>query len=113
MVLLTLLALARPSAAAPLPVFESATYFGGAGNESGAALAISGSDLYVVGDVWLCGGQSNMEDVVENVYHGDTEVASANHAAIRLLTIPVNAVPKSSREFPRINEYNAWTKRYE
>ena len=67
----------------------------------------------LVGDVWVLGGQSNMEDVLESVYHGDVEVASANHPAIRLLTIPVNAGPKPLAEFPRINEYNAWTRHHE
>lgn len=67
----------------------------------------------VVGDVWLCGGQSNMEDVLEGVYHGDVEVASANFPQIRLLTIPVNAGPEPLSDFPRIDEFNAWTNRTE
>jgi sialate O-acetylesterase len=49
----------------------------------------------VVGDVWLCGGQSNMEDVLEDIYHGDTEVISANHPNIRLITIPQVASPRA------------------
>ena len=61
----------------------------------------------LVGDVWILGGQSNMEDVLENVYHGDVEVASAHFPAIRLITIPVCASPKPVDGFPRINEFNA------
>jgi len=70
-------------------------------------------DNVLVGDVWILGGQSNMEDVLESVYHGDVEVASANFPKLRLITIPVCASPKPVDDFPRINEYNAWTSRYE
>ena len=70
-------------------------------------------DNVLVGDVWILGGQSNMEDVLESVYHGDVEVASANFAEIRLMTIPQRASPKPLADFPRINEFNAWTNRYE
>ena len=54
----------------------------------------------VVGDVWLCGGQSNMEDVLEDIYHGDTEVVSANHPNIRLMTVPQVAAPVRYRDNP-------------
>ena len=50
-------------------------------------------DGVVLGDVWLLGGQSNMEDVLESIYHGDVEVASANFPNIRLMTIPTAASP--------------------
>ncbi|NQU25487.1 MAG: hypothetical protein HQ567_29740 [Candidatus Nealsonbacteria bacterium] len=67
----------------------------------------------LVGDVWVLGGQSNMEDTISYVYHGDVEVASANLPAIRLLTIPVGATPKPQTDFPRIDEFNAWTNQTE
>ena len=67
----------------------------------------------IIGDVWILGGQSNMEDELENVYHGDMEVASANHPNIRLMTIPQEASPQPLSNFARINEYNSWTGRYE
>jgi sialate O-acetylesterase len=70
-------------------------------------------DNVLVGDVWILGGQSNMEDVLESVYHGDVEVASANFPDLRLMTVPVCASPKPVADFPRINEFNAWTSRYE
>jgi sialate O-acetylesterase len=47
----------------------------------------------VVGDVWLCSGQSNMEFTVDDggdtyrVDHADTEVASANFPMIRQLKV--------------------------
>ncbi|MHC4165878.1 MAG: hypothetical protein ACYSWQ_02850, partial [Planctomycetota bacterium] len=67
----------------------------------------------VVGDIWLCGGQSNMEDVLESIYHGDTEVVSANHPNIRLMTVPQVAAPEALADIERINEYNSWTRRHE
>jgi len=63
----------------------------------------------LVGDVWVLGGQSNMEDTISNIYHGDVEIASANHPSIRLLTIPVCANPTPRPDFPRIDEFNSWT----
>ncbi|MED5585033.1 MAG: sialate O-acetylesterase [Verrucomicrobiota bacterium] len=70
-------------------------------------------DNILVGDVWLLGGQSNMEDVLESIYHGDTEVISANFPAIRLMTIPQQATAKPEQDIKRINEFNGWTNRYE
>lgn len=67
----------------------------------------------LVGDVWLLGGQSNMEDTLDSIYHGDVEVLSAHHSAIRLMTIPVAALPKPTTDFLRTNEHNAWTGRHE
>ncbi len=70
-------------------------------------------DGILFGDVWLLGGQSNMEDVLESIYHGDTEVISANHPNIRLMTIPAKATPEPQADIERINEFNAWTRRHE
>ncbi|NRB26545.1 MAG: hypothetical protein HRU37_02565 [Roseibacillus sp.] len=70
-------------------------------------------DNILVGDVWVCGGQSNMEDVISYVYHGDMEVASANHPMIRLLTVPQEANPSAFRDMDRLNEFNSWERRHE
>lgn len=70
-------------------------------------------DNIVIGDVWLLGGQSNMEDVLEDIYHGDTEVAAANYPLIRLMTVPQVAGNQPLHEMSRINEFNSWTNRYE
>lgn len=51
---------------------------------SGATQRVS--DL-LVGDVWLCSGQSNMEFGVERALNGPGEIASANDPQIRLMTI--------------------------
>ncbi len=70
-------------------------------------------DNIVVGDVWICGGQSNMEDDISYVYHGDMEVSSANHPMIRLMTIPQQASPTAFTDMERLNEFNSWTRRHE
>lgn len=46
----------------------------------------------LIGDVWVCSGQSNMEMNLrpgpEAVYHVEAEVAAAEYPQVRLLTIP-------------------------
>jgi sialate O-acetylesterase len=67
----------------------------------------------LVGDVWLLGGQSNMEFDLARIYHGDTEIASANFSNIRLMTIPRAAGSEPLKDFERINEYDSWYDRYD
>lgn len=67
----------------------------------------------LVGDVWLLGGQSNMEFDLDRVYNGDLEVASANFNNIRLMTIPKAASQTPQIDFERINEYDDWLDRYD
>ena len=56
----------------------------------------------LVGDVWLCGGQSNMELGLGQVRNGDEEIKSANHPEIRLFMVQQHvsysptAVPQGS-----------------
>jgi sialate O-acetylesterase len=49
----------------------------------------------LVGEVWICSGQSNMEFGIKNATNGAKEVAEADHPLIRLFT-----VPKSIKEAP-------------
>ena len=42
----------------------------------------------LVGEVWLCSGQSNMEMGINTVENGEQEVARADHPNIRLLQLP-------------------------
>lgn len=42
----------------------------------------------LVGDVWLCGGQSNMELPLERTRNGREEIAAANHPEIRWFKVP-------------------------
>ena len=56
-------------------------------------LTISGSinatiNNVLIGDVWLCSGQSNMEWGVASSHDADKEIAAANHPNIRLFQVP-------------------------
>jgi sialate O-acetylesterase len=50
------------------------------------------ADNVMVGDVWLCSGQSNMEFPLRNALNGEGEVAGANDPQLRLLKISHNHV---------------------
>ena len=82
-------------------------------------MVISGKDSPVifhnvlVGDVWVLGGQSNMEFDLVRVFHGDAETLSAHYPEIRLLTIPYNPSRVPVNDFKRINEYDGWHGRYD
>jgi sialate O-acetylesterase len=43
----------------------------------------------LVGEVWLCSGQSNMQFSVSSVSHARKELQQANHPHIRLFTVPM------------------------
>lgn len=76
--------------------------------EAGGPYTISISDgqtitlrNVLVGEVWLCSGQSNMEFPVKGwaqVINADKEVAEANHQGIRLLQIHKVAAEQPSRQ---------------
>lgn len=42
----------------------------------------------VIGEVWVCSGQSNMQWSVSQSYDPDLEIASANYPNIRLISVP-------------------------
>ena len=55
-------------------------------------LTVSGSttvtyDDVMIGEVWLCSGQSNMEFGIGNLKNAKEEIAAANHPGIRLLMV--------------------------
>ena len=54
----------------------------------------------MIGDVWVCSGQSNMEWRVIQSNNAEEEIASANHPNIRLFTVP-NKIDKE----PQNNTY--------
>jgi len=56
------------------------------------SLTVSGSstvtyDDVMIGEVWLCSGQSNMEFGLGQVKNASEEVAAANHPGLRLLMV--------------------------
>lgn len=50
----------------------------------------------LVGEVWVCSGQSNMEFAVRSAINSDKEIASANFPQIRHIKVPltVSGIPK-------------------
>jgi len=72
-------------------------------NAKGAALTIKGSSTVkledvLVGEVWLCSGQSNMEWTVSRSANPKEEIANGNHPLIRHIKIPhrPSAKPESN-----------------
>lgn len=55
----------------------------------------------LVGEVWLCSGQSNMVLPVRRSLDADSEIAQAQNERIRLLTVPESASIDPSRGFAR------------
>ena len=63
----------------------------------------------LIGDVWVLGGQSNMEWSIGATNEGNLEVASANFPNIRMLTIPKIFGPELKTNFPRAEELSRIT----
>jgi sialate O-acetylesterase len=53
----------------------------------------------MVGDVWICSGQSNMEMGIEMAYDRDHEIAAANYPNLRLFTVPKQVAYEPKSEF--------------
>jgi len=59
----------------------------------------------MLGEVWICSGQSNMEWSVNHlIQNGEEEAANANHPGIRIFHIP-----KIGAEFPQQTCNTTWT----
>ena len=66
----------------------------------------------LVGDVWILGGQSNMEHPLDKVENGKLEIVSANYSGIRILTVPAQNGPDEKKGFPRLHEWSSWSGRH-
>jgi len=66
----------------------------------------------LVGDVWIFGGQSNMEFPISRVDNGELEIISANFPQLRLLTMPVGKGFDSVRSFERLHEWSDWSNQH-
>jgi sialate O-acetylesterase len=55
----------------------------------------------VVGDIWLCSGQSNMEMAVRQCEGKSATIAAARNANLRLFTVPRKGSPNVRRELDR------------
>ena len=69
-------------------------------------------DNILVGDVWILGGQSNMEFPLDRVENGQLEIVSANYPKIRILTVPAADGPDKKLDFPRLHEWSSWFGRH-
>lgn len=69
-------------------------------------------DNILVGDIWVLGGQSNMEFPLDRVENGQLEIVSANYPQIRILTVPAADGPDRLKSFPRLHEWSSWFGRH-
>lgn len=66
----------------------------------------------LVGDIWILGGQSNMEFPIYKVDDGELEIVSANFPQIRLLSMPWGKGFDSVKSFERLHEWSGWFSRH-
>jgi sialate O-acetylesterase len=89
-----------------------------AANSLPQTMIISGKDAkleltnVLIGDVWVLGGQSNMEFELAKVENGPLEIVSANYPEIRILTVPYGQGPEKKLSFARLNEWSDWFGRH-
>ena len=57
----------------------------------------------IYGDIWLCGGQSNMEWYVEGADNPEQEIKNANYSNIRLFDVPRNLASQPAVDLPSGN----------
>lgn len=87
-------------------------------NTKSTTLSIRGAnetltlDNVLIGDVWVLGGQSNMEFPLDRVENGQLEIVSANYPNIRVLTVPALNGPEFKKGFPRLHEWSGWFGRH-
>jgi len=85
-----------------------------AASATGRALKVKSSDTTIdyhdvlVGDVWICGGQSNMEWRLRSSRDADIEIPSARYPAIRFIKIEPEGAPEPREDFPAENGSGIW-----
>ncbi|MEO0413891.1 MAG: sialate O-acetylesterase [Verrucomicrobiota bacterium] len=57
----------------------------------------------LVGEVWICSGQSNMQWAINQSYDGDLTALTANHPNIRLISVPQVGTQELQNDF-----YGKW-----
>ena len=60
----------------------------------------------LIGDVWILGGQSNMEMALGRIEGGRMEIQSANFNGIRHLTVPRNSIQEFQKSFPLTQKWD-------
>lgn len=66
----------------------------------------------LVGDVWVLGGQSNMEFEIPKVEGGQLEIVSANFPNIRLFSVPQQNGPDAKPSFPMLYQWSDFFSRH-
>ena len=66
----------------------------------------------LVGDIWVLGGQSNMEFALGKIEGGRAEICSANFSSIRHLTVPRLAGKGRRRSFAVARKWNSRSKKH-
>ena len=56
-------------------------------------------DDVLVGEVWICSGQSNMQWSIASTNDGDLEIAAAKYPNIRLITVPNVGTQEPQQDF--------------
>lgn len=64
----------------------------------GAGSALEFGDV-LVGEVWICSGQSNMEWTVDRTNEADIDILTARHPRIRLVTVPRVGTQEPQKSF--------------
>lgn len=62
----------------------------------------------LVGDVWICSGQSNMEMGIGNGKDAQQEIAAADHPLIRLFTVAKHVATEPQKLFVEKGDENKW-----
>jgi len=73
-------------------------------NAKPQTLAIAGSSRreiqdVLVGEVWMCSGQSNMGFQLSSDWNGDIEAAASNLPNLRLISVPTSGVQEFKKDF--------------
>jgi sialate O-acetylesterase len=63
----------------------------------------------LIGDVWLCSGQSNMEFPVRRALNADGEAQAGQDLELRLMKVPQQVAPAPSLRFARAPSWKAAT----
>ena len=98
--------------------FWKATFKAMPANSTPQVMIIEGKDKtlklenILIGDVWILGGQSNMEFEIAKIDDGELEIVSANFPQIRLLSMPRGKGFDSVKSFERLYEWSSWSSRH-
>jgi len=77
-------------------------------NASGSTGTATSEDV-MVGDVWLCSGQSNMEYPLRRALNSDGEVATANDTHLRLFKVPQQVADVPQAQFAKPPQWQPTT----